>query len=186
MIQSSAYVLVKGFDYQYHFCGVVSIEHSFSSQIATQEDPTLGTDYMNGARNEPNMVTLSVIESDAMRSSGWAARMVEVFESVKRNQQICMVVTPYKTYDNMILTEFTFEENEESQSGWSGSLTFTETKNFGIGKAQDNSSTADNIAAADASVVVSSDSHIVGRSTILRQILERSGIKDIDKYYNKL
>ena len=177
MIESSAYVLVKGYDYQYHFCGVTSIQHSFTSQIATQEDSSLGADYLNGARNEPNVVTLSVVESDAMRRSGWAARMVEVFESVKRNRQLCMVVTAYKTYDNMILTDFTFEENEESQSGWSGTLTFTETRNFGRGKAEDNSSTAVNTAAAGAVTVVSSS---YGTSQIpaqLRQILERAGIK---------
>ena len=38
MIQSTAYVVVPGVDYQYHFCGVISIQHTFTSQVASGSD----------------------------------------------------------------------------------------------------------------------------------------------------
>ena len=186
MIQSSAYVVVPGVDYQYHFCGVISIQHNFTSQVASGSDSAIGTDYLNGVRNLPSQVTLTVAESDAMRQSGWAARMVEAFEAIKRGRHLCTLVTSMKTYTNMVLTDFNVIQDEMSQSGWSGTLTFTQTNIFGWGKAQDNGSTIVNTASAGAvqtvsgSTVVSSGS---GRSSSaivlspLQQMAQRAGVR---------
>ena len=75
----------------------------------------------------------------------------------------------------MRIAEFTFEENEDSQSGWTGTLTFTETKNFGAGKAEDNSSTPVNTAAAAPAAVVSAAMKSLPES--LRRLLEKAGIR---------
>jgi len=123
MIQSSAYVMVPGIDYQYHFCGVISIQHTFTSM---------------------------------------------------------------KTYTNMVLTDFNVIQDEMSQSGWSGTLTFTQTNLFGWGKAQDNSSTIVNTASAGAvqtvsgSTVVSSGSGRTSSAVVLsplQQMAQHAGVR---------
>ena len=186
MIQSSAYVVVPGVDYQYHFCGVLSIQHTFTSQVASGSDSAIGTDYLNGVRNLPSQVTLTVAESDAMRSAGWAARMVEAFEAIKRGRHLCTLVTSMRTYTNMVLTDFNAIQDEMSQSGWSGTLTFTQTNIFGWGKAQDNSSAITNTASAGAvqtvsgATVVSSGSGRTSSAVVLsplQQMAQRAGVR---------
>lgn len=185
-VQSSAYIVVPGIDYQYHFCGVISIQHTFSSQVASGSDSAIGTDYLNGVRNLPTQVTLTVAESDAMRQSGWSARMIESFEAIKRGRHLCTLVTNLRTYTNMVLTDFNAIQDEASHEGWSGTLTFTQTNIFGWGKAVDNSSQVTNVATSgsvqqvSSSTVVSSGS---GRSSSavvlspLQQMAARAGVK---------
>ena len=186
MTESSAYVVVPGVDYQYHFCGVISIQHTFTSQVASGSDSAIGTDYLNGVRNLPSQVTLTVAESDAMRTAGWAARMVEAFEAIKRGRHLCTLVTSMRTYTNMVLTDFNAIQDEMSQSGWSGTLTFTQTNIFGWGKAQDNSSRVTNTASAGSVQTVSGNTVVSsgsGRSSSavvlspLQQMAQRAGVR---------
>ena len=83
MIQSEAYLLASGIDYQYHFCGVISIQYAYTSLVASGSDNAIGTDFLNGVRNQPTQVTLTVAESDAMRQDGWSARMIDCLEGIK-------------------------------------------------------------------------------------------------------
>ena len=46
------------------FDGVVSIAHALTLKVSTDSDSSTGADYVNGARNEPDVVTLSVAASD--------------------------------------------------------------------------------------------------------------------------
>ena len=124
MTRSSAYVLASGIDYQYHFCGVISVQYAYSSLVASGSDQAIGTDFLNGVRNQPAQVTLTVAESDAMRQDGWSARMIACLEGIKMGRYLCTLVTPLKTFDNMVLTDFTAVQDEYSQAGWSGTLTF--------------------------------------------------------------
>ena len=155
MTQSSAYILAQGIDYQYHFCGVISIQYAYSSLVASGSDNAIGTDFLNGVRNQPTQVTLTVAESDAMRQDGWSARMIAALEGIKMGRYLCTLVTPMKTYDNMVLTDFTAVQDEYSQSGWSGTLTFTKTSLFGWGKAKDNASVIVHTAAPGAVQTIS-------------------------------
>ncbi|MBQ6398534.1 MAG: hypothetical protein IJI21_00265 [Clostridia bacterium] len=157
MTQSSAYILAQGIDYQYHFCGVISIQYAYSSLVASGSDNAIGTDFLNGVRNQPTQVTLTVAESDAMRQDGWSARMIAALEGIKMGRYLCTLVTPMKTYDNMVLTDFTAVQDEYSQSGWSGTLTFTKTSLFGWGKAKDNASVIVHTAAPGAVQTISNE-----------------------------
>ena len=85
-----------------------------------------GIDYVNAARNAPNKVILKVIESDVGHAAGWASRMLQALESLKRSRTLCNVVTSGFTYTSMLLTDLSVTEDEKSQSGWQGSLTFTQ------------------------------------------------------------
>ena len=123
---SSAYVTceVGGKMYTYHFTGVTSIEHNLALNLNNKDSQ--GMDIVNGARNLPNQVTLSVVETDTEHPAGWAARMLECMISLKKQRVLCKVVTSMATYDQMLLTEINATQDEENQDGWSGSLAFME------------------------------------------------------------
>ena len=123
-MESTAYVVCQKLKYTYHFTGVTAIEHNLALNIGN--DASQGGDIINGARNLPDQVTLSVIETDAVRGAGGSARMLEAMASLKKNRVLCRVVTSMAAYDNMLLTEINATQDEENQFGWSGSLAFME------------------------------------------------------------
>ena len=73
---SSAYVtcVSAGKKYTWRFTGVTSVSHELSLNLETAS--AQGADIVNGARNRPDRVTLSVLETDAAHSAGWSARML--------------------------------------------------------------------------------------------------------------
>ncbi len=142
---SAAYVTarVNGASCAWHFTGVTSIEHSLSLSLGSTASGE--TEVINGARNQPDRVTLTVIETDAEHMPGWSAHMLAAMASLKRRRVLCGVVTSMGTYSNMLLTEITATQDEENQCGWSGSLSFTqyvpvEGEKTGNAKTDDNSS----------------------------------------------
>lgn len=90
---SSAYVtcVVGGKTYTYHFTGVTGIEHNLALNLNNKASE--GSDIVNGARNLANQVTLSVVETDAEYTAGWAARMPECMVALKKKRVLCKVVT---------------------------------------------------------------------------------------------
>ena len=171
--QSKAYVTcaVDGHIYKYRFAGVVSIEHSLTLEL--NREASQGTETVNSARNLPDRVTLSVIETDTAHSSGWSARMLEAMASLKRNRIPCEVVTSLGTYENMLLTEITATQDEENQEGWSGELVFLEyfpasAGNNGDMKTNTNSSVRKNTGTAGNLKKVT--------GTALTQLLQRAGV----------
>lgn len=123
---STAYVTcaADGKNYTWHFTGVTAIEHSLALDLNREESRE--GDIVNSARNLPDRVTLSVIETDTAHSAGWSARMLEAMASLKRNRIPCKVITSLGPYENMLLTEITAVQDEENQEGWSGELVFLE------------------------------------------------------------
>ena len=123
---SVAYISCKvgGKTFKYRFTGVTSIEHNLALNLDT--DVSQGSDIVNGARNQPNQVTLSVVETDAEHPAGWAARMLECLAAVKKGRYLCKVVTSMAAYSRMLLSEISAVQDEENQYGWSGTLTFME------------------------------------------------------------
>ena len=166
---SSAYISIPAYGYTYSFSGVLSIKHSVSLKIQTDAESDSGTDYVNGARNQPDKVTLTVLESDVGKPAGWSARMLQALESVKRNRALCTVVTPAFTYSSMLLSDFTATEDEKTQSGWKGTLTFTQYRSpAGQTKTADNSSAVTHTGSAAPARAV--------EGTSFRQLLERADI----------
>ena len=169
---SSTYVFceVGGRSYRYYFTGVTSIEHSLTLNL--EKDSSEGTDIVNGARNKPNQVTLSVIETGAEHMPGWAADMLAAMDALKRNRILCKVVTSLGTYSDMLLTEISAKQDEDNQDGWSGSLTFVEyvpeKKKKKKKKEKNNSSTKKNTGSSGSKKVTGS---------AFQQLLQRAGVQ---------
>ncbi len=194
---SSAYITVLDDNRTYHFTGVVSVAHSLSLKVFEKADLTEHGSFVNGAKNQPDKVTLSVVETDAAHSSaGRASRMLDVLSDIKRRRLRCRVVTPHHTYDDMLLTSVSVTQDEEHPDGWAGELAFTEyipiveTEET---KAEDNSSTARNTgstapantvsgaANASGAVVAVAGTLVAGflslqSGSTLEQLLARAGI----------
>ena len=134
---SSAYVScdIGGKTYTYHFTGVTEIEHNLALNLDNTDSQ--GMDIVHGARNLPDQVTLTVLETDAEHIPGWSARMLEAMAALKRGRVLCRVVTSMGSYSNMLLTEITATQDEENQEGWSGSLTFMEYVPVSAGHAEE-------------------------------------------------
>ena len=170
---STAYVTceIGGKTYTYHFTGVTSIEHNLALNLNNKDSQ--GMDIVNGARNLPNQVTLSVVETDTEHPAGWAARMLECMISLKKQRVLCKVVTSMATYDQMLLTEINATQDEENQFGWSGSLAFMEyipvtEENAEALKTDTNSSVRTTTGSSGAGKISGSP---------LQQLLSRAGIK---------
>jgi len=125
-VPSTACVRVPSYGYTYTFSGVLSVAHHFSLKVDSSSESGTGLDYVNAARNAPDRVTLKVIESDVGHAAGWSARILQAMESLKRNRVLCEVSTPNRTYASMLLTEISVSEDKASQSGWTGSFSFTQ------------------------------------------------------------
>ena len=141
---SSVSVRVPSYGYTYTFSGVISVKHELSLKLQTDSDSSSGSDYINGARNQANKVVLEVIESDVGHAAGWSVRIMQAMESLKRNRILCDVYTSAFVYSGMLLTSFEATEDETSQSGWQGTLTFTQyvpVSSSSTEKTNDNSST---------------------------------------------
>ena len=156
---------------------MISVQHSLSLKIQTGSESSSGTDYVNGARNQPDKVTLTVVESDVGHMKGWADRMLQAMESVKRTRTLCSVVTSARTYTNMLLSDLTVTVDENSPSGWKGTLTFTQyVRSSSSAKTSNNSSTTTHTGSTATVRTVSSQSGSSGTSSPLQQMLERAGV----------
>ena len=171
---SSAYVScdIGGKTYTYHFTGVTEIEHNLALNLDNTDSQ--GMDIVHGARNLPDQVTLSVLETDAEHPAGWAARMLEAMTALKKQRILCTVVTSMMTYKDMLLTEITATQDEENQYGWSGELAFMEyipvtEENAQAVKENNNSSVRKNTGSTSSSKKVS--------GTPFEQLLQRAGLK---------
>ncbi|MEE3403766.1 MAG: hypothetical protein VZR73_06760 [Acutalibacteraceae bacterium] len=169
-MNSSAYIVVQAYNLTYYFTGVIEVSHSLTLKIDEKTDTTEANGYINGAKKLPDKVTLSVVESDASHVAGWAARMLQILSDIRTQRLLCRVVTEYKTYENMLLSGLTARQDEASQSGWAGELSFTEyvPQTTSSDKTNDNSSTAVNTGSS------SPPKKIAG--TPFQQMCERAGV----------
>ena len=166
---SSVSVKLPSYGYTYTFTGVLSIKHEYSLKLQTDSDSTAGEDYINGARNQPDKVILSVMETDIGHQSGWANRMLQALESIKRNRILGTVVTSALTYTGMLLSGLSVTEDEKNQDGWQGTLTFVQYKpTAAVKKTNDNSSAATHTGSSGQAQAVTGD--------VLKQMLQRAGI----------
>ena len=166
---SSVSVRLPSFGYTYTFTGVLSVKHEYSLKLQTDSSSASGDDYINGARNQPDKVILSVVETDVGHMAGWADRMLQAMESIKRNRYLCTVVTSALTYTGMLLSGLSVTEDEKRDTGWQGMLTFTQYKTTAkVKKTNDNSSAATHTGNTGTAKTVS--------DAELAQMLARAGI----------
>jgi len=135
--------LVKSLGYRYSFDGVTSISHSLSLKLKTDSDTSSWSDVINNAKNEPDVVTLSVVASDNhVPVAGWAQQTLRSLASIKENRYLCTVVTSMRTYTDMLLTGIMVLQDENCPEGWTGTLTFTHGNASNVSaKTEDQSST---------------------------------------------
>ena len=165
---SSVSVKVPSRGYVYTFSGVISVKHSLSIKLTTEASAQ--ETVTNGAVRQLNKVTLAVVESDIGHGSGWADRMLQAMEALRNNQLLCDVVTKPKTYKSMLLTDISVTEDEKSQSGWQGTLTFTQyLTQATVAKTNNNSSTPAHTGSAGQAQTVT--------GSPLQQMLRRAGIE---------
>ena len=168
-MSSSVQVYLPSYGYTYSFTGVLSVKHEYSLKLQTDSSSASGDDYINGARNQPDKVILSVMETDIGHQAGWANRMLQAMESIKRNRYLCTLVTSALTYTGMLLSGLSVTEDEKNQFGWQGTLTFTQYKPTAtVQKTNDNSSAARHTGSAGQVQSVTGDA--------LRQMLQRAGV----------
>ena len=75
---SAVRVLLASFGYTYTFTGVLSVKHEYSLKLQTDSSSASGDDYINRARNQPDKVILSVLETEGKMYFGLILeRMVE-------------------------------------------------------------------------------------------------------------
>ena len=154
---SSVSLYLPEYGYTYRFSGVLSVKHEMSLNIQKDGESLYHTDYVNGARNEPNRVILEVLESDIGHAAGWATRMMQAMESIKRNRCVCVVTTPAFVYAGMLLSDFSATVDETSQSGWQGTLTFTQYAPAVGVKMNDNSSSTTHVGSVGSSMYLSGE-----------------------------
>ena len=83
---SAVQVLLPSFGYTYTFTGVLSVKHEYSLKLQTDSSSASGENYINGARNQPDKVILSVMETDIGHQTCWSNRILQAMESIKRNR----------------------------------------------------------------------------------------------------
>ena len=176
MATSTAYIILQNLGYRYSFDGVTSISHALSLKVATDSDSDEDGDYVNHAKNEPDVLTLSVVASDANTAViGWSRQTMTSLCQIKEMRLLCRVVTSLRTYENMLLTALSVQQDENCPEGWTGTLTFTYAGP--AAPAQAAAKTEDYSSAPVSSG--SSSAKSVGRQggSVLQTILREAGIK---------
>ena len=177
MSVSTAYIILQEQGYQYHFDGVTAVSAALSLKVTADGDSSSpDSDFSVTARNEPDTVTLSVIASDTGSSvSGWAKQTLRTLAQIKEKLLLCKVVTPFRTYSNMLLTSISVRQDDTMQDGWAGDLTFTRTSvSAGTAKSSSNSSTPVSSGTASAKKVSAKSAGASG--SVLQTILKEAGI----------
>ena len=172
MATSTAYIVVKDVGYRYSFDGVTSISHALSLKVAKDSDSSEDEDYINHAKNEPDVLTLSVVASDANTAViGWSRQTLNSLCQIKEYRFLCRVVTSLRTYDNMLLTGISVQQDETCPDGWTGTLTFTH-----VGQGQASSMTDSN--SSTPVTVGSASARSVGSQggSVLQTIMREAGI----------
>ena len=173
-MESSAYLVLEDLGYTYHFTGVVSVEYNFALNIGN--DSSQGGDIINGAKNLPDQVTLSVVESDTAHSAGWSAKMLEAMKSVKQNRYLCRLVTPMGSFRKMLLTEITASEDAGNACGWSGDLVFMQYLDDWITVGSSSDSGESSTRLTTRKHTGTKNTGVVLTGDALAQVLQRSGI----------
>ena len=107
------------------FSGVTQLRHGFTAKVNVDGESG-AADVVNGARNQPNKLTLSVLASSVGHPAGWPRRLLESLERLKRNRTLVSAETSVFLYPRMLLSDLTVIQDDQSGDGWTGTLILTE------------------------------------------------------------
>lgn len=178
MSVSTAYIILQKQGYKYYFDGVTAVSATLSLKVTTDSDSSSSkSDFSITARNDPDIVTLSDIATDTGSSvSGWAKQTLSSLAQIKEKLLLCKVVTPFRTYSNMLLSSISVRQDETMQDGWAGDLTFTRTSgSASTTKTSTNASVPVSSGRTAAKTVSAKSSGSSG--SILQTVLREAGIK---------
>ena len=141
----TVYLLNQASGEKISFDGVLSISHSLTLKLSTDaEGEEASSDTVNGARNEPDVVTLTILTSDAASDAkNHSAALFHALAAAKKARCLLKLVTRTRTYDNMLLSSLDLTEDETTPYGWHGTLTLTRVSPTTRKKQDDRSSTPD-------------------------------------------
>ncbi len=122
---SSVSVTVKDSGAVLRFSGVTAVRISQSLRVASGSEGEDAADLMNGARNQPTKVTLSVVETDTAGNHR-CRNMLAALTALRAGRKLCRVRTAIMDFDSLLLTDFTAVRDEAGPESWTGTLTFTE------------------------------------------------------------
>ena len=106
------------------FSGVTSLRHNLSLKLSTETDPTAASDLITAAKNEPTKLTLSISESD---TSSDPAVLFSSLISLKESRTLLQLITPLRTWANLLLSDLTITRDDKTPFGFTGTLTLQET-----------------------------------------------------------
>ena len=105
---------------------VTQLRHAFTAKVNVDASSDAAGDLVNGARNQPTKLTLSILESGVGYPSGRCRLVLECLERLKRTRQILTVETALHTYSFMLLSDLTVIQDDRTGEGFSATLIFTE------------------------------------------------------------
>lgn len=178
MNRSQIYLRISGSGTEMHFSGVTQIRHALSLKVATDTDTTEIIDYLNGAREQPAKVTLSLLETDTGHTRGYAARMLEALDTIRSSKVLVEIYTPVRNYMNMILSDLVIIQEDGNLNGWTGTATFTEVLSDDSGGRPVNNGSASSWTGTTSNVTISSivTQDAVVADSPLRELLQKVGI----------
>ena len=92
---------------------MTQLRHGFTAKVNVDGESG-ATDVVNGARNQPNKLTLSVLASSVGHPAGWPRRLLESLERLKRNRTLVSVETSVFLYPRMLLSDLTVIQDDQS------------------------------------------------------------------------
>lgn len=118
----------------YMFDGVTKMAHNLSLKCEEEPDDKKKAEYLNNAKNEPNKVVLDATMSDVYttessltnKDNPRSKSAFGVLVELKESRRTVQVITPLRTYNNMLLVGITVEQDDTIHYGWAGQLTFQE------------------------------------------------------------
>ena len=141
--------------------------------LSLWNDSTEGQDYVNGARVQPDKLTLSVAETDAGFYGARPSEMLEALDRVRRARALCLVTVGGKSYDNMLLSDLTVIQDDQTPCGWTGTLVFTQATMISTVTRNDNSSRSVYIGNGSTARIASDEKK---NAAEISRLLERAGI----------
>ena len=82
------------------------------------------SDILTGAKNEPAKLTLSVAESD---TDADPSALFTALIALKESRALLQLITPLRTWSNLLLTDLIITRDDKTPFGWTGTLTLQET-----------------------------------------------------------
>ena len=125
MKASDAVVTVKATGRTLRFSGVTALRITQSVKLAAEGDAENAKELVNGARNMPTRIVLTVVESD-VSGSGRCRETLAALTALRASRGLCALRTALMDCDSLLLTECAVTRDEAGPFSWTGTLTFTE------------------------------------------------------------